>query len=96
MPIATARFNATTGVGIQLLPSANAIDTLTGVMAALDRLKPAFPPGLEYQLAFDNVGVVRESFIEVLKTLGEAIALVLIGTPIYFFYRKRHSVGAAG
>jgi HAE1 family hydrophobic/amphiphilic exporter-1 len=66
------------GVGIQLLPSANAIDTLTGVMAVLDRLKANFPPGLEYQLAFDNVGVVRESIIEVLKTLAEAIGLVVL------------------
>jgi HAE1 family hydrophobic/amphiphilic exporter-1 len=66
------------GVGITLLPSANAIDTLQGVMAELDRLKPNFPPGLEYQLAFDNVGVVKESIVEVLKTLGEAIALVVL------------------
>src|SRR6478609_1531672 len=66
------------GVGIQLLPSANAINTLTGVMAELDRMKPSFPPGLDYQLAFENVSVVRESIIEVLKTLGEAIALVVL------------------
>jgi HAE1 family hydrophobic/amphiphilic exporter-1 len=66
------------GVGIQLLPTANAIDTLSGVMAELERLKANFPPGLEYQLAFDNVGVVEESIIEVLKTLGEAIALVVL------------------
>ncbi len=66
------------GVGIQLLPSANAIETLTGVMAELDRLRANFPPALEYQLAFDNVTVVRESIIEVLKTLGEAIALVVL------------------
>ena len=37
-----------------------------------------FPPGLKWQLAFDNVVVVRESIIEVLKTLGEAIALVIL------------------
>jgi HAE1 family hydrophobic/amphiphilic exporter-1 len=66
------------GVGIQLLPTANAIDALEGVMAELERLKANFPPGLEYQLAFDNVGVVQESIIEVLKTLGEAIALVVL------------------
>src|SRR5690606_22668977 len=36
------------------------------------------PPGLEAQIAFDNVGVVRESIIEVLKTLGEAIVLVVL------------------
>jgi HAE1 family hydrophobic/amphiphilic exporter-1 len=66
------------GIGIQLLPSANAIDALRGVMVELERLKPNFPPGLEYQLAFDNVGVVRESIVEVLKTLGEAIGLVIL------------------
>ncbi|HVG86745.1 MAG TPA: efflux RND transporter permease subunit, partial [Vicinamibacterales bacterium] len=65
------------GMGITLLPSANALDTFRGVQQALDRLRPGFPPGLEAQIAFDNVGVVRESIIEVLKTLGEAIVLVV-------------------
>ena len=37
-----------------------------------------FPPGLEWRLAFDNVVVVRESIIEVLKTLAEAIVLVIL------------------
>lgn len=66
------------GVGVTLLPSANAIEALDAMMKELDRLKPNFPPGLEYQLAFDNVGVVKESIVEVLKTLGEAIALVVL------------------
>ncbi len=66
------------GIGIQLLPSANAIDALQGVMGELQRLQANFPPGLEYQLAFDNVTVVRESIVEVLKTLAEAIALVVL------------------
>ena len=66
------------GMGITLLPSANALDTFSGVQAALEELRPHFPPGLEAQIAFDNVGVVRESIIEVLKTLGEAIVLVVI------------------
>ncbi len=66
------------GIGIQLLPSANAIDALQGVMTELGRLKANFPPGLEYQLAFDNVSVVQESIVEVLKTLAEAIGLVVL------------------
>ncbi|MEZ5318188.1 MAG: multidrug efflux RND transporter permease subunit [Vicinamibacterales bacterium] len=66
------------GIGITLLPSANALDTFAGVQAELDRLRGSFPPGLEAQIAFDNVGVVRESIIEVLKTLGEAIVLVVL------------------
>ena len=66
------------GVGIQLLPSANAIQALQGVTAEMDRLQRTFPPGLKWNLAFDNVGVVRESIYEVLKTLLEAIGLVIL------------------
>jgi HAE1 family hydrophobic/amphiphilic exporter-1 len=66
------------GIGIMLLPTANALDTFRGVQEELDRLRANFPPGLEARIAFDNVGVVRESIIEVVKTLGEAIVLVVL------------------
>jgi len=66
------------GVGITLLPSANAIEVFEGVTAELTRLEQNFPPGLEWRVAFDNVVVVRESIIEVLWTLGEAIGLVIL------------------
>ncbi len=66
------------GMGIQLLPSANAIETFKGVQETMARLEENFPPGLEARLAFDNVGVVEESIQEVLKTLLEAIVLVVL------------------
>jgi HAE1 family hydrophobic/amphiphilic exporter-1 len=66
------------GMGIQLLPNANALEVYQGVMAEMQRLERSFPPGLEWRLAFDNVGVVRESIKEVLITLVEAIALVVL------------------
>jgi HAE1 family hydrophobic/amphiphilic exporter-1 len=66
------------GLGIQLLPSANAIEAFEGVVAEMERLERNFPPGLEWRVAFDNVGVVQESIIEVLKTLAEAIGLVVL------------------
>ncbi len=66
------------GVGITLLPSANAIEVFEGVTAEMARLEKNFPPGLEWRVAFDNVVVVRESIIEVLWTLGEAIGLVIL------------------
>ena len=66
------------GVGIQLLPTANAIDAFRGIQVELDRLRQHFPPGLEAQIAFDNVVVVQESIVEVLKTLLEAIGLVVL------------------
>jgi HAE1 family hydrophobic/amphiphilic exporter-1 len=66
------------GMGIQLLPKANALEVYQGVMREMARLEKSFPPGLEWRLAFDNVGVVRESIKEVLLTLLEAIALVVL------------------
>ena len=66
------------GMGIQLLPSANALEVYQGVMKEMARLEKSFPPGLEWRLAFDNVGVVRESIKEVLVTLAEAIVLVIL------------------
>jgi hydrophobic/amphiphilic exporter-1 (mainly G- bacteria), HAE1 family len=66
------------GVGITLLPGANAIQVFQGVRSELERLRQRFPPGLRAEIAFDNVSVVRQSIIEVLKTLVEAIGLVLL------------------
>ena len=66
------------GIGIQLLPSANAIAVFDGVEKELDRLRQNFPPGLKAAIAFDNVTVVRESIWEVLITLAEAIGLVVL------------------
>jgi HAE1 family hydrophobic/amphiphilic exporter-1 len=66
------------GVGIMLLPTANALEVFSGVTAEMDRLDDQFPPGLKWQLAFDNVVVVRESIVEVLITLAEAITLVIL------------------
>jgi HAE1 family hydrophobic/amphiphilic exporter-1 len=66
------------GMGISLLPDANAIEVFQGVLAEMERLEQSFPPGLEWQVAFDNVVVVRESIVEVLKTLAEAIGLVIL------------------
>ncbi|MGE0706013.1 MAG: efflux RND transporter permease subunit, partial [Vicinamibacterales bacterium] len=67
-----------TGLGIQLLPSANALDVYQAVIAEMTRMEADFPPGLEWQMAFEQVSVVRESIIEVVRTLGEAIVLVVL------------------
>ena len=66
------------GIGIMLLPTANALETFQGVMAEMERLEQSFPAGLHWGLAFEQVSVVRESIVEVLKTLGEAIVLVVL------------------
>jgi len=66
------------GFAVQLTPTANAIDTFDGVMAEMAQLEKNFPTGLRWSLAFEQVSVVRESINEVLKTLLEAIVLVVL------------------
>jgi HAE1 family hydrophobic/amphiphilic exporter-1 len=74
------RFNGrdAVGVGVIALPSANALDVNTGVLAELTRLSKSFPPGLQYAVAFNTTTVVQESIREVLKTLAIAVALVVL------------------
>jgi HAE1 family hydrophobic/amphiphilic exporter-1 len=66
------------GFGVIQLPTANALDVADAVQAEMERLQAQFPPGMKYQVAFNTTDVVRESIREVLKTLAEAIALVVL------------------
>ena len=66
------------GFGVIQLPTANALDVEQAVSSELQRLSAQFPPGMKYQIAFDTTTVVRESIREVVKTLAEAIALVVL------------------
>ena len=65
------------GFGVLALPTANALDVQRGVSTEMARLARAFPPGLEYRIAFDTTTVVQESIAEVVETLLIAIALVV-------------------
>jgi HAE1 family hydrophobic/amphiphilic exporter-1 len=74
------RFNGreAVGFGVIQLPSANALDSYNNCVAELERLKRSFPPGMQYQISFDTATVVKDSIREVVKTLFEAIVLVII------------------
>jgi HAE1 family hydrophobic/amphiphilic exporter-1 len=66
------------GFGVIQLPTANALDVAQGVRDEMVRLSRNFPPGLKVQVALDTTRVVSDSIREVLITLAEAIALVVI------------------
>jgi multidrug efflux pump len=66
------------GMGIYLAPGANALDTSAEVHALIERLAPFFPPGLKAVYPLDAAPFIRESMIEVVKTLFEGIALVFL------------------
>ena len=66
------------GIGIQLATGANALTTADAVRARIDELKPYFPPGLEVAYPNDTTPFVKISIEEVVKTLLEGIALVVL------------------
>src|SRR4051795_3337987 len=65
-------------IGVYLSPGANAVKTASAVVAALDRLSQRFPPGLKYSVNYDTTTFVRATIQDVLVTLGEAFALVVV------------------
>ncbi len=60
------------------LPGSNAIEVANGVRAAMERIKPSLPEGVEYDIPFDTTKFVDKAISEVYRTLIEAGALVLI------------------
>jgi len=74
------QFNGQDSVGIAItqLSNANALEVDRLAIAELDRLSKRFPPGMEYQLAFDTTDAVGESIRDVVFTLGTAIVLVIL------------------
>ncbi|ROO24288.1 multidrug transporter [Salinisphaera orenii MK-B5] len=66
------------GLGLELAAGANAVATAAAVKERLRELEPFFPPGLEARVAFDTTPFVRASVKEVVKTLFEAILLVVV------------------
>jgi len=67
-----------TGLGVSLASGANALTTANAVMARLEELEKFFPPGLHYVNSQDNAEFIRTSIREVVITLLEAIAMVVI------------------
>jgi hydrophobe/amphiphile efflux-1 (HAE1) family protein len=63
---------------IYQLPGSNAIDVSRAVHAAMERIKPSLPDGMEYAIPFDTTKFVASAIHEVYMTLFEAGALVLI------------------
>jgi HAE1 family hydrophobic/amphiphilic exporter-1 len=77
---ANLRFNGREAVGfaVQQLPTANSLAVYRDARAELERLAQRFPPGMRYAIAFDTTTVVSESIQDVLRTLLEAIILVIL------------------
>ncbi|GAC1300461.1 MAG: multidrug efflux RND transporter permease subunit [Mucilaginibacter sp.] len=59
-------------------PGSNALQTASGVYAALAKLKQTFPSDVEYSVPFESVTVVKVSMQDVVVTLLKTLALVAV------------------
>src|SRR5687767_1237696 len=67
-------------VAIQILqdPKASALEVSAAVREAMDRLAADFPDGIEHRIVYDPTIFVRASIKNVIVTLFEAVALVVL------------------
>ena len=73
------------------LPGSNAIETREAVEATMKDMARDFPAGMEYRIEFDTTVFIRESIHEVVKTLLEAMLLVVF-VVILFLQNWRASI----
>jgi multidrug efflux pump len=66
------------GIPIMLAPGANALKTVDAVKAKAEELKATMPPGMKLIYPVDNTEFIRLSIHDVVVTLFEAIALVVL------------------
>src|SRR6476659_7902114 len=66
------------GIGISLEPGANALRTASLVKAKVTEIAPRMPAGYHYAYANDTTNFIKLSIVEVVKTLFEAIMLVVL------------------
>jgi hydrophobe/amphiphile efflux-1 (HAE1) family protein len=67
-----------TAIAIFQRPGSNALATAAAVLATMGDLAKSFPPGMSYRVAYDTTQFIQQSVDEVIKTLFEAVVLVVL------------------
>src|SRR5512140_1222946 len=65
-------------IGVYLAPGANAIQTADNVREILEEARKQFPPDMAYDITLDTTLPIKASMEEIVKTLEEAVILVLL------------------
>ena len=65
-------------IAIRLTPDANALETVAAVKARMSELAKFFPQGIDWVVPYDTSKFIEISIKEVLKSLAEALALVVL------------------
>ncbi|MDF0642575.1 MAG: multidrug efflux RND transporter permease subunit [Nitrospira sp.] len=76
----------TTFIVTFLAPGANALDTVRRTRAEMDGMAKSFPPGVSYDIPYDTTRFIEVSIKEVVKTLLEAMVLVVL--VVYLFLQS--------
>jgi multidrug efflux pump len=86
--IVDSRMNGTasTVIAVYQQPGANGLDVSAAVRKTMEEMKSSFPDGMEYLIALDTNDFVRLSIKEVIKTLFEAVVLVIL--IVYLFLQS--------
>ncbi len=81
----TGRYNGKPSaiLAVYQLPGSNAVNAAEGVRARMNELQKRFPQGLEQQVSLDTTKAVTAGMHDIVRTLLEALALVVL--VVYIF-----------
>ncbi|MGN6551668.1 MAG: efflux RND transporter permease subunit [Pararhizobium sp.] len=73
-------FNGKRGtfIGIYPTPAANPLNTAAGVIKELPSIQASMPEGMKITMVYDATEQISASIHEVFKTIGEAVAIVVV------------------
>ena len=76
----SARLNGkpSTGIGVQLSTTGNALETATLVRQRMTELAEYFPPGVKWDIPYDSSRFIKISISQVVETLVEAVILIFL------------------
>ncbi|OBS08335.1 efflux RND transporter permease subunit [Acidihalobacter prosperus] len=66
-----------TFIGIEPTPSANPLDVATGVRKAMPGIQAQLPSALKARIVYDSSTYISDAIREVIKTIGEALLIVV-------------------
>src|SRR5712692_5647904 len=86
------RFNGETAtfMGVWVLPTANSLEVIKNVRAALPEIQSQLPPGMKAGVPYDSTAYIQDAINEVLRTLSETLLIVII--VIFLFLGSMRSV----
>jgi multidrug efflux pump len=77
-------------IGIQVAPSANLLDVISGVHKAFPDIQAQLPGGLRGQIVYDSTKFVNAAIRDVVRTLVEA--LLIVNVVVFLFLGSLRSV----